>query len=289
MANLRKKSITALKIAFSVLLIYLVFTKVEIAEDWAVIKSANVFYLILALLFFIISKIVAAFRLNLYFRLLKIPLSHKSNLQLYLLGMFYNLFLPGGIGGDAYKGYLIKKTFDIKTKKVVSVLLLDRLSGLLLLFIYACILVLFIKSDFLDTYRWGSIPLIILSTVVFYFLNLKFFPYVLKAFWPSFIYSSVVQLMQLICVLLILIAMDASIGSIGYLFVFLVSSIVAVLPLTIGGIGSREITFYYFSNWLGLNEDLSITLSMVFFLITAFTSFWGIIYHFKKPNLVKNQ
>ena len=83
--------------------------------------------------------------------------------------------------------------------------------------------------------------------------------------------------------------MDASIGSIGYLFVFLVSSIVAVLPLTIGGIGSREITFYYFSNWLGLNEDLSITLSMVFFLITAFTSFWGIIYHFKKPNLVKNQ
>ena len=170
MANLRKKSITALKIAFSVLLIYLVFTKVEIAEVWAVIKSANVFYLILALLFFIISKIVAAFRLNLYFRLLKIPLSHKSNLQLYLLGMFYNLFLPGGIGGDAYKGYLIKKTFDIKTKKVVSVLLLDRLSGLLLLFIYACILVLFIKSDFLDTYRWGSIPLIILSTVVFYFL-----------------------------------------------------------------------------------------------------------------------
>ncbi len=39
--------------------------------------------------------------------------------------MFYNLFLPGGIGGDAYKGYVLKKKYEVKTKSVVSILVLD--------------------------------------------------------------------------------------------------------------------------------------------------------------------
>ena len=64
----------------------------------------------------------------------------------------------------------------------------------------------------------------------------------------------------------------------GYLFVFLISSMVAVLPLTIGGIGSREVTFMLGAQWLGLDLNLSIALSLLFYLITAFTSFWGIIY-----------
>ena len=31
--------------------------------------------------------------------------------------MFYNLFLPGGIGGDAYKGYVIQKKYKPAPKK----------------------------------------------------------------------------------------------------------------------------------------------------------------------------
>jgi hypothetical protein len=32
------------------------------------------------------------------------------------------------------------------------------------------------------------------------------------------------------------------------------------------------------AQWLGLDLNLSISLSLIFYLITAFTSFWGIIY-----------
>ncbi|WP_041632641.1 lysylphosphatidylglycerol synthase transmembrane domain-containing protein [Maribacter sp. HTCC2170] len=278
----RKKLITVVKIAISAILIYFIFTKVDFEQVVGTLKKTNPLYLILAILLFIASKVLASIRLNLYFHELNVCLSQLSNLKLYLLGMFYNLFLPGGIGGDAYKGYLIKKNFEVDTKKVVSVLILDRLSGLLLLFIYACILAILLDNTLLAKYELVIWVLGILSVVVFWFLIKRFFNYVLPVFWRSFLLSALVQLAQLICVYFILQSLSIQLDTIAYLFIFLLSSIVSVLPLTIGGIGSREVTFFYGATLLALDENTSISISMVFFLITALVSFFGLIYHFKK-------
>jgi len=282
---LRKKLITVAKIAISVILVYFIFTKVDFSEVLQIVKKSNFLYLIAAILLFITSKVFASVRLNLYFHELGVKLTQKSNLKLYLLGMFYNLFLPGGIGGDAYKGYLIKKEFEVGTKKVVSVLVLDRLSGLLLLFIYACILGILLNNTLLNTYDIPIGVLGALSIVVFWFLNKHFFNFVLPVFWKSFGLSALVQLAQLVCVAFILLALGIDTNGIPYLFIFLISSIVSVLPLTIGGIGSREVTFFYGATLLALDENTSISISMVFFLITALVSLFGIIYHFKKIKL----
>ena len=206
-------------------------------------------------------------------------------MALYLLGMFYNLFLPGGIGGDAYKGYLIRKKFEVPTKRVVAVLLLDRLSGLLLLFVYACLLAMGLQNRFLSDYRILFGLGMMLSVLVFWALNKRFFGYVLSVFWKSAAYSAVVQGLQLISLYCILCGLAIENNILAYLFVFLISSIVSVVPLTIGGIGSREVTFYYGALWLGLNQDTSIGISMAFFLITAFVSLLGMYFHFKKPVL----
>ncbi len=285
MANQRKTLISVLKLVVSSALIYFIFTKLNIDDVLGVIKKVDLFYLILALAAFVVSKIIAAFRLNLYFHQLGIYLTQRSNLKLYLLGMFYNLFLPGGIGGDAYKGYVIKKKFEVDTKKVISILVLDRLSGLLVLFVYACTLALFLKNDHLRNFKLLLGSGILLSIVVFWFLNKKFFAYVLPIFWKSVSYSVFVQLAQLASVLLILKALGIAIHTIAYLFIFLVSSIVSVVPLTIGGIGSREVTFFYGATWLKLDESTSVGISMVFFLITALVSLFGVLYHFKKTDL----
>ncbi len=285
MIKQRKHLITALKISISAVLIYFIFSKINIEEVVQTIKRTQPLYLVMAILAFVVSKVISSFRLNLYFHELKIHLTQKSNLKLYLLGMFYNLFLPGGIGGDAYKGYLIKKKFDIVTKKVVSVLVLDRLSGMLLLFIYACLLALFLNQANIPFLKVVAVVGLILSVVVFWFLNKRFFPYVLPVFWSSFGYSALVQLFQLISAFLILKALHLEYNTVAYLFIFLISSIISVLPLTIGGIGSREVTFFYGAAWLALDQNASIGISMVFFLITALVSLLGIAYHFKKPEL----
>ncbi|MEM8848226.1 MAG: lysylphosphatidylglycerol synthase transmembrane domain-containing protein [Bacteroidota bacterium] len=283
--KLRKKLLTALKIVISALLIYFIFTKINFSDVVATVKKGNPFYLIIGSLLVLISKIIAAFRLNLYFHQIGVNLSHRSNLKLYFLGMFYNLFLPGGIGGDAYKGYVIQKEFKSGTKRVVSVLLLDRLSGMLLIFIYACILTLLMNHELFRPFHTLIYLAIPLSIVVFWWMNKRFFTYTLPVFWKSIGYSALVQLSQIVCVYLILLSLDVFQQQTHYLLVFLISSIVSVIPLTIGGIGSREVTFLYGASWLGLEANTSVGVSFVFFLMTAVISFVGILYHFKKPEL----
>ncbi|WP_394749813.1 lysylphosphatidylglycerol synthase transmembrane domain-containing protein [Spongiimicrobium salis] len=285
MAKYRKKGITLLKLLFSAVLLYFIFTKIQLKDIASTLEESELSFLLLALVFFVLSKAIAAARLNLYFHQLAICLTQKSNLKLYLLGMFYNLFLPGGIGGDAYKGYVIKKKFQVATKKVVAVLILDRLSGLLLLFIYACMLIFGLEPHLFEHIEWLSGMAIVLGIIVFWFLNKRFFGYVLPIFWKSFGYSALVQLAQLVSVFCILKALHIELYTLAYLFIFLISSIVAVLPLTFGGIGSRELTFFYGAAWLDLEENTAISISLVFFLITALVSLFGIVYHMKKPAL----
>lgn len=285
MAKLNKKVTTALKVLISAVLIYFIFTKINLGEIKDILIKSNLYYLIFAIIFFILSKFIGAIRLNLYFRELAIMLTHKSNFKLYLLGMFYNLFLPGGIGGDAYKGYILKKTFDVKTKRIVSVLILDRLGGLLLLFIYACTLLAFIELELLKGFRWLFIVVIPLSVIVFWLLNKRFFSYVLPIFWKTTVLSALVQLSQLVSIWFILLALHIDTNQIPYLIIFLISSIVAVVPLTLGGIGSREVTFYYGAKFLGLDQNISVGVSVLFFLITAMVSLIGVLYHFKKIKL----
>ncbi len=285
MENLRKKGITLLKVAISAALLYFIFTKIPFSEVLAIVKRSQPLYVVGALVFFVLSKIFAALRLNLYFHKIGVLLTQKSNLKLYLLGMFYNLFLPGGIGGDAYKGYYVKQHFEVPTKKVVTVLLIDRLSGLLLLFVFACILGVTMEVPVLLPFTWLIGLCIPMSILIFWGLQRRFFTYIVAVFWRSCAMSALVQLAQLACVLMILQALNIQVSTMEYLFIFMISSIVSVLPLTIGGIGSRELVFLYGALWLGLEEDRSVGISMLFFLITAFVSFLGIWYHFQKPSL----
>ncbi len=284
--KINKKALTtALKLIASGVLLYFVFSKIQLQDVLLTLRETDPLFLFLALLSFIVSKFFAAFRLNAYLHQLNILLTHVSNLQLYLLGMFYNLFLPGGIGGDAYKGYVLKKEYGIKTKRIVAIMVLDRLSGLLLLFTYACLLALMLEATSQTGFRILIILAICVSLAVFWALNKRFFDYVYPVFWKSLGYSGGVQLLQLISVFLIWKALGVEVSLIPYLFVFLVSSIVAVLPITIGGIGSREVVFLYGALWLGLQEGTAISISVVFFLITALVSLFGILFHFKKPVL----
>ncbi len=285
MGNLRKKGLALLKLVFSALLLYFVFDRIPFRQVWETIRESRLGYLLPATLFFCVSKVASAFRLNRYFHAMGTPLTEASNGRLYLLGMFYNLFLPGGIGGDAYKGYRLHKEFGKPVKRLVSVLLLDRISGLYLLVFYSGILLLWMAPAWLESYAlWLGVGLIG-SLGVYWWLHRRLFPYVQSVFWTAISFSALVQVAQLISAYFILKALGIEGAHLPYLLLFLLSSIVAVLPITIGGIGSREMLFYFGATWFELEEATAIGLSMVFFLITAVVSLAGIYYHFYKPAL----
>lgn len=265
-----------IKLVVTAAALYYVITKIDVNQVAGTIGGAHPLYLAAALLAFITSKWISALRLNRYLEVIGIGIGTMTNLKLYLLGMYYNLFLPGGIGGDGYKIWYLNKRFDVRTRRIFWAVMMDRVIGVLALFCMAVVFLYFVELDGIYyALAWVLVPLA-LGTA--YLVTRRFYRYLLPVFAVTNLQSLAVQLFQLLSAWLILraVGMPAEVPS--YLLVFLVSSIVAVLPVTIGGVGSREFTFMLGAQWLGLDVNLSIALSVIFYLITAFTSLWGIIF-----------
>jgi uncharacterized membrane protein YbhN (UPF0104 family) len=235
--------------------------------------------LIPAVLLFVASKVFTAFRLNLYFKNIGLQISESQNWLLYLIGMFYNLFLPGGIGGDGYKVYLLNKHFKTPVKKLVQSALLDRLGGLvaIVFLLFGLFLIVDIQLEFLQGGLWNTLMLagLVLTIPAFWLAQKLLFQDFLPSFWPANVWSFAGQIAQLICAWFILRAFGITENILAYQLVFLLSSIVAVLPLTIGGVGARELVFIYAHEYAGIEETAAVAFSLIFFLISAAVSFAG--------------
>jgi hypothetical protein len=274
---------TLIKVVLSLGILGFVLYKIDLQQLADVFKRVNIWYLLLALLFFALSKLISAFRLNSFLKRIGIDISDKFNIKLYLLGMFYNLFLPGGIGGDGYKIYLLNKRFNVKAKQIFWAILMDRVMGLLALFCLAAGLAMFIPiPEVYKNFVWLLIPL---GIAAFYVFTSLWFSYFKTIFVKTLGQSFLVQLSQVASAIFILMSIQVFNDTSSYVFVFLVSSIVAALPITIGGIGSREVTFLLGAEIMHLDISNSIALSLLFYIITALVSLGGIYFSIKSDKL----
>jgi uncharacterized membrane protein YbhN (UPF0104 family) len=265
-----------LKIVISLAALWWVFNKIDYKEVGQVIASSNFLWLLLAAIAFAASKLVSSFRLNEFFRCINVNINELESWKLYLLGMFYNLFLPGGIGGDGYKIYILSKKTPIKVKTLFWAVMLDRFSGVVALFCLAVIL--FIFTPIHIPYQWAAAFLVPLALIAFWLFLKFFFKEYLKSMHKLNIQAFGVQILQLISAVCILAALHIHAQYPEFLFLFLVSSIVATLPITIGGMGARELTFLYGAEILHLDMHISVSLSLIFYIITAIVSLIGIYY-----------
>jgi len=270
-----------IKLTISAVALYFVFSKIDFQETLHTIASVNLLYFLLALLAFNLSKIVSAFRFKAFLKPLQIHLSNAYSIRLLYIGMFYNLFLPGSIGGDAYKVYLLKQENEVKVKHLVSASLLDRVSGLVLLLMMAGLFLMF--SSFTMDFHWINQDILILigvllSVPAFFVLIRTVFPQFVSAFLSTSHHSFWVQAGQVLSALMLLFSLSVAGYYLDYLTLFMVSSVVAVLPFTIGGVGARELVFLYGVQYLNIEEEKAVTFAILFFIITAITSLIGLLF-----------
>ena len=275
-----------LKLAVTVAALYIVFRNIDIREVLLLFGRSNPWWLLLALIAFVISQLVSSFRLNQFLRSVEVNITERANFKLYLLGMFYNLFLPGGIGGDGYKIYLLNRTFKIKVKRLFWALVMDRLSGLVALVGIAAVLLYFV--DFPDIVYYLAWLLVPLSAIAFCLVIHLFLKHFKKIILRIIGYSYVIQLLQVLSAFFILLAFSTEENQLTYLFLFLVSSIVSSIPITVGGVGSREITFLYGARFLEMNVNEAVGLSFMFYLLTVLVSLAGLQYIVGGKNILKN-
>lgn len=268
-----------LKLLLSGLAIYVVVRQVDVKEAATLMLRARPGFLILATALFAASKALSAQRLLLHFRSIGLHIGTWLNLRLYLLGMYYNLFLPGGIGGDGYKAWWLNKYMGTGLKSLASALLLDRVNGLAALVFLAFLGGCWIPASVLGFPTWWiALPGLLLLYPVYFFFLTRFFSRFSAIFLPSNLYSLGVQLLQLLCMGALLLALKVEDQLFYYGIIFLISSMVAVLPLTIGGIGAREIVFLIGAEVFMLQQDAAVAVSVLFFLITALVSLSGAYY-----------
>jgi uncharacterized membrane protein YbhN (UPF0104 family) len=286
---LEKKESTAsrlikllLKIGITVLCFWYISRKIDFARAFDALRHANVAFLLLAVLSFSFSKLLAAFRLNIYFKNINVQLPEWRNINLYWLGMFYNLFLPGSISGDAYKVVLLNRRYKAPYKKTSAAVLLDRFSGLLALGIILSVYgVIVLKNRTWDILLIvGAVAAVLALYLVVRFLFKDFIP----GFWPTFFWGMAVQIFQVVCLYCVLLSLHVPLHQPEWIFIFLVASVVSVLPISLGGgLGTREVVFAEGATFFGLDSHLGVIISLLFYISNVLSSVWGAYFVFHDP------
>ena len=134
--NLKKIVITLLQAAVTCALLWWLFhDPVRRHQMVEALGKANPVWLVPGFLCFGLVLVSATFRWQLLMRVQGITLGWFRVWQLVMIGMFYNLFLPGGTGGDLVKiFYAVKEAPKSKSALFLSVVV-DRITGMFALII----------------------------------------------------------------------------------------------------------------------------------------------------------
>ncbi|MDB5842138.1 MAG: hypothetical protein JWQ23_4090 [Herminiimonas sp.] len=244
------------------------------------VRPQDLPWLVAAIGLFNLSKIAGALRLNGYQRHAAILMSERENLKLYYAGMFLNLFLPGGIGGDGYKILVLRHQQGVPIKTLLWIFLTDRFSGLLILLLLLCMLAPLLALPWPQA-AVQTIAAVGATTIaaMFVLAHHRLVKMHGERLAMVFGYGLAVQLLQLVCMGMLLAYLRVPIDAyLAYLAVFLISSIAAVLPLSFGGLGAREVTFLYGLQLLQLDPMPGVVASAGFFLITVVSSLVGVLF-----------
>jgi glycosyltransferase 2 family protein len=234
-----------------------------------------VIWILPAILFFNASQFVSAYRLLQFYGLLREGMLYRYNLGLYYTGMFYNLFLPGGVGGDVYKVIILKKQ-GITWGPAAKATLLDRITGLGVL-LAIMVLLLNVVSH--------TLPVLLIRILSFAIVpGFLLYGFIIKRFFPPFgivinkaiILSAGVQCLQLVSFFCLLhFLQPPPIAYAAYAVLFFAGALAAALPVSISGIGIRELVMTTGALYLHVSSAIAISASLLFYLITAFSAIAG--------------
>jgi uncharacterized membrane protein YbhN (UPF0104 family) len=274
---------TILKIGVTTALLIWVFSKVPVHLLKARLLHANYWWMLAALMCVLSSMVVSAWRLLSFFKSVGLRLDPRYNLRLYFLGLFYNFLLPGGIGGDGYKMYLINKSYKTPLKKLFWAVMFDRLSGLWAIGLITVALIFLIPQ--IDVHISIPLGIFVVGSAIYYFVAYKFFREYTKYFFQAHAKALLLQSLQLLAIVCVLLGQDFNGKFSPYLLSFLISALAAVIPITAGGAGAREAIFTKLADVFPMDKGLAVFLPASFYILSLIVAFIGLYYVIRPSRL----
>ena len=139
---MKKILITVFQLAVTIALLVWVFHNPQQREQMKeALEKADYGWVAAAILAYVVVELAAAIRWQILLKVQGIRLSFPRISGLFLIGMFYNQFLPGGTGGDIVKSYLLLKETQRHKAGALLAVVFDRLIGLVALVAITLVLV----------------------------------------------------------------------------------------------------------------------------------------------------
>jgi glycosyltransferase 2 family protein len=132
---MRTHVLNGLKIGVTLLGLYLVLREVSPASILAVLQKANPWWVLLTFLLLSGSLVLRAYRWLLLLRGAGASVRFGRLVELYFVGSFFNMFLLSGFGGDVVR--VLESSRDVSRSVAAGMVILDRLTGLIMLFVMA--------------------------------------------------------------------------------------------------------------------------------------------------------
>lgn len=117
---------------------------------FSVLRGAQPMFLVLSLAMQPLQQLQMAFKWYVLTKSLELKVSFRYLFRCYLIGRFFNMVVPGGVGGDLARAHLLGKKTGMLNTAIASVVA-DRLVGLLVLLFLTGLTLPFINAFPLQT------------------------------------------------------------------------------------------------------------------------------------------
>ncbi len=291
----KKLFIFVLKIAVSGSLLYIVLHKAGAGNVINLLKSIPPLLFATSVMLYLVALFFGSMRWQ---TLLPEKFSLRRLYPLYLLGSFFNTFLPGLVGGDAVKIYYLYKETG-KGAQALSSVFMDRYMGFTAMMILGLVAYPFGLKYIRGSWIEWLLPLIIISFVlaslVVFGLRLGqrisvigklhdyFHTYRKKrdVIAKALLLSFTLQLLIIFGIYLLAVGLRVELPLSALVIFVPIITAVATIPISLSGIGLREAAAVLLLGAVGVEPDSATAISFAWFLMAATGGLAGLYEYFR--------
>lgn len=303
--------ILLLKLLVSVGLLGYFLARIHIERFLQTFAAAKFSYIAIALLVYLATQAVSAMRWTALARPLGVKTPFKDMTRYYLIGMFFNLFAPGTVGGDVSRVYYLVRDEgarlngrSVSTMHAAMSVLMDRAIGMIVLvWLGAAGLLLFPDYAVPHSARVATFLLslgLLLGALItplvrrvlptdshqlIVKVRLAFSAY--RKHWRALVtaalFSLAIHLVQAWMHVVMGRALDLNVPFSFALIVYPLVGTFSAIPISLNGIGLREGGYVVLLSVIGIGTERAIAFGILLFLVVACDSLiGGILYLFQQ-------
>lgn len=293
------------KLTISLGLIYLLYRKIPLAGVKELLFSLDLRYMPLVFAILLVNTFLSAWKWHILLKSDGVDIGLGTLTGSYLVGTFFNMFLPSNIGGDSYRILDIRQRSNDTMRSATSVFA-DRLSGFFALVTLSLVSSFFVvrkTDDLFFFYLPFGIFLLLLSLILALYnqkairkitktiglYRFERFAVSMEKVLSSFnrycsrlstvtailLISFFFQFLVILAVFILAKALGISVSFFYFSAFVPLISLMEALPISIYGIGIRDIGYVFFFGSVGMGDLQSRSLALLFLTMTIVYSLCG--------------